>query len=120
MVYFTPLYSWFSFAYNLVHFMYYFDLCSGKMPEVDFAVLSEWFEWITQNIAIPVDLIGKLCRNASFQLYSDDVGSLVEPCSLSSSSVSVYLQSSPQTCHERLKERCREEEKIIPLVRVEE
>ncbi|XP_021462776.2 thymidine kinase 2, mitochondrial [Oncorhynchus mykiss] len=57
---------------------------SGKMPEVDFAVLSEWFEWITQNIAIPVDLI-------------------------------VYLQSSPQTCHERLKERCREEEKIIPL-----
>lgn len=90
------------------------------MPEVDFAVLSEWFEWITQNIAIPVDLIGKLCRNTSFQLHSDDVGSLVEPCSLSSSSVSVYLQSSPQTCHERLKERCREEEKIIPLVRVEE
>lgn len=120
MVYFTPLYSWFSFAYNLVHFMYYFDLCSGKMPEVDFAVLSEWFEWITQNIAIPVDLIGKLCRNVSFQLHSDDVGSLVEPCSLSSSSVSVYLQSSPQICHERLKERCREEEKIIPLVRVEE
>ncbi|KAK6294683.1 hypothetical protein J4Q44_G00355130 [Coregonus suidteri] len=57
---------------------------SGKMPEVDFAVLSEWFEWITQNIAIPVDLI-------------------------------VYLQSSPQTCHERLRERCREEENIIPL-----
>lgn len=31
---------------------------SGKMPEVDFAVLSEWFEWIVKNIAIPVDLIG--------------------------------------------------------------
>jgi len=31
---------------------------SGKMPEVDFAVLSEWFEWIIKNIAIPVDLIG--------------------------------------------------------------
>ena len=29
------------------------------MPEVDFAVLSEWFDWITQNIAIPVDLIGE-------------------------------------------------------------
>jgi len=28
------------------------------MPEVDFAVLSEWFEWIIKNIAIPVDLIG--------------------------------------------------------------
>jgi thymidine kinase len=48
------------------------------------------------------------------------LGSLVESHSFSSSSVSVYLQSSPQTCHERLKERCREEEKIIPLVRVEE
>lgn len=31
---------------------------SGKMPDVDFAVLSEWFEWIIKNIAIPVDLIG--------------------------------------------------------------
>ncbi|KAL1007087.1 hypothetical protein UPYG_G00081710 [Umbra pygmaea] len=57
---------------------------SRKMPEVDFVVLSEWFEWITENIAIPVDLI-------------------------------VYLQSSPEICHARLKERCREEEKIIPL-----
>ncbi|XP_046898313.1 thymidine kinase 2, mitochondrial isoform X1 [Hypomesus transpacificus] len=57
---------------------------SGKMPEVDFAVLSEWFDWITQNIAIPVDLI-------------------------------VYLQTSPKTCYERLKDRCREEEKVIPM-----
>ncbi|XP_044068960.1 thymidine kinase 2, mitochondrial isoform X5 [Siniperca chuatsi] len=57
---------------------------SGKMPEVDYAVLSEWFDWITANISIPVDLI-------------------------------VYLQTSPQTCHDRLKERCREEEKVIPL-----
>uniref|UniRef100_A0A3Q3VVL7 Deoxynucleoside kinase domain-containing protein n=1 Tax=Mola mola TaxID=94237 RepID=A0A3Q3VVL7_MOLML len=30
---------------------------SGKMPEVDYAVLSEWFDWITTNISIPVDLI---------------------------------------------------------------
>ncbi|XP_057197422.1 thymidine kinase 2, mitochondrial isoform X1 [Triplophysa rosa] len=57
---------------------------SGKMPEVDFAVLSEWFEWIIKNIDIPVDLI-------------------------------VYLQTSPQTCYERLKQRCREEEKVIPM-----
>ncbi|XP_038593164.1 thymidine kinase 2, mitochondrial isoform X1 [Micropterus salmoides] len=57
---------------------------SGKMPEVDYAVLSEWFDWITTNISVPVDLI-------------------------------VYLQTSPQTCHDRLKERCREEEKVIPL-----
>ncbi|XP_029377233.1 thymidine kinase 2, mitochondrial isoform X2 [Echeneis naucrates] len=57
---------------------------SGKMPEVDYAVLSEWFDWITARIPIHIDLI-------------------------------VYLQTSPQTCHERLKQRCREEEKVIPL-----
>ncbi|MCJ8747175.1 hypothetical protein PDJAM_G00150450 [Pangasius djambal] len=57
---------------------------SGKMPEVDYAVLSEWFEWIISNISIPVDLI-------------------------------VYLQTSPQKCFDRLKQRCREEEKVIPL-----
>ncbi|XP_070834120.1 thymidine kinase 2, mitochondrial isoform X1 [Chaetodon trifascialis] len=57
---------------------------SGTMPEVDYAVLGEWFHWITTNISIPVDLI-------------------------------VYLQTSPQTCYERLKQRCREEEKVIPL-----
>ncbi|XP_006641426.3 thymidine kinase 2, mitochondrial isoform X1 [Lepisosteus oculatus] len=57
---------------------------SGKMPEVDFAVLTEWFNWIVQKIDIPLDLI-------------------------------VYLQTSPQTCYERLKKRCREEEKVIPL-----
>ncbi|XP_024115315.1 thymidine kinase 2, mitochondrial isoform X2 [Oryzias melastigma] len=57
---------------------------SGKMPEVDHAVLSEWFDWITANMSLPVDLI-------------------------------VYLQTSPETCHERLKRRCREEEKVIPL-----
>ncbi|KAG9341287.1 hypothetical protein JZ751_019389 [Albula glossodonta] len=57
---------------------------SGKMPDVDFVVLTEWFDWITQNISLPVDLI-------------------------------VYLQTTPQTCYERLKERCREEEKMIPI-----
>lgn len=29
------------------------------MPEVDYAVLSEWFDWITANVCIPVDLIGE-------------------------------------------------------------
>lgn len=33
-------------------------LPSGKMPEVDYAVLSEWFDWISNNICVPVDLIG--------------------------------------------------------------
>lgn len=32
------------------------------MPEVDYAVLSEWFDWITTNISIPVDLIGENIR----------------------------------------------------------
>ncbi|KAM6118161.1 thymidine kinase 2, mitochondrial isoform 2-T2 [Pterocles gutturalis] len=58
---------------------------SGKMPEVDYAVLTEWFDWIQKNTDVSVDLI-------------------------------VYLQTSPEVCYERLKRRCREEEKIIPLV----
>lgn len=29
------------------------------MPEVDYAVLSEWFDWILSNVYIPVDLIGE-------------------------------------------------------------
>ncbi|XP_039931104.1 thymidine kinase 2, mitochondrial isoform X2 [Hirundo rustica] len=57
---------------------------SGKMPEVDYAVLSEWFDWIQKNTDVSVDLI-------------------------------VYLQTSPKVCYERLKIRCREEEKVIPL-----
>lgn len=46
---------------TLISLSYQNVLClvdSGKMPEVDFAVLSEWFEWIIKNIDIPVDLIG--------------------------------------------------------------
>nr|XP_033799291.1 thymidine kinase 2, mitochondrial [Geotrypetes seraphini] len=57
---------------------------SGNMPEVDYAVLTEWFNWIVENIDISVDLI-------------------------------VYLHTSPETCYKRLKERCREEEKLIPM-----
>ncbi|KAM6065431.1 thymidine kinase 2, mitochondrial [Theristicus caerulescens] len=57
---------------------------SGKMPEVDYVVLTEWFDWIQNNTDVAVDLI-------------------------------VYLQTSPEVCYERLKRRCREEEKIIPL-----
>ncbi|XP_071065237.1 thymidine kinase 2, mitochondrial isoform X6 [Dasypus novemcinctus] len=57
---------------------------SGKMPEVDYVVLSEWFDWIVRNIDVSVDLI-------------------------------VYLRTTPETCYQRLKKRCREEEKVIPL-----
>lgn len=32
---------------------------SGKLPAVDYAVLSEWFDWITTSISLPVDLIGE-------------------------------------------------------------
>ncbi|KAE8608358.1 hypothetical protein XENTR_v10011479 [Xenopus tropicalis] len=31
---------------------------SGKMPEVDYAILTEWFEWIVKNTDTSVDLIG--------------------------------------------------------------
>ncbi|CAM2101084.1 thymidine kinase 2, mitochondrial isoform X2 [Caretta caretta] len=57
---------------------------SGRMPKVDYVVLTEWFEWIVKNTDVSVDLI-------------------------------VYLQTSPETCYERLKNRCREEEKIIAM-----
>ncbi|XP_055001820.1 thymidine kinase 2, mitochondrial isoform X3 [Sorex araneus] len=57
---------------------------SGKMPEVDYVVLSEWFDWIKEHVDVSVDLI-------------------------------VYLRTTPETCYQRLKMRCREEEKIIPL-----
>ncbi|XP_043754599.1 thymidine kinase 2, mitochondrial isoform X4 [Cervus elaphus] len=56
----------------------------GKMPEVDYVVLSEWFDWIVKNIDVSIDLI-------------------------------VYLRTTPETCYQRLKMRCREEEKVIPL-----
>uniref|UniRef100_UPI00398F1F2A thymidine kinase 2, mitochondrial n=1 Tax=Pristiophorus japonicus TaxID=55135 RepID=UPI00398F1F2A len=57
---------------------------SAIMPAVDYAVLSEWFDWIVTNTNIPIDLI-------------------------------VYLQTAPETCYQRLKRRCRNEEKVIPL-----
>ncbi|XP_015423371.1 PREDICTED: thymidine kinase 2, mitochondrial [Myotis davidii] len=57
---------------------------SGKMPEVDYVVLSEWYDWIVRNIDVSVDLI-------------------------------VYLRTTPETCYQRLKMRCRDEEKVIPL-----
>ncbi|ETE66599.1 Thymidine kinase 2, mitochondrial, partial [Ophiophagus hannah] len=57
---------------------------SGKMPEVDYVILTEWFDWILKNMNVSVDLI-------------------------------VYLQTSPGMCYQRLKRRCREEEKVIPM-----
>lgn len=30
------------------------------MPEVDYAVLSEWFDWIQNNTDVSVDLIGNI------------------------------------------------------------
>ncbi|KAL6063769.1 hypothetical protein STEG23_011759, partial [Scotinomys teguina] len=56
----------------------------GKMPEVDYVILSEWFDWIIRNIDISIDLI-------------------------------VYLRTTPEICYQRLKMRCREEEKVIPM-----
>lgn len=55
------------------------------MPEVDFAVLSEWFDWITQNIALPVDLIGNAndFYNITVEMM---VEKLTESCSLSKES----------------------------------
>jgi deoxyadenosine/deoxycytidine kinase len=55
---------------------------SGRMPGVDYAVLSEWFNnWICKNENVDIDLI-------------------------------VYLQASPNTCLERVKKRNRQEESV--------
>ena len=32
---------------------------SGKMPAIDHAVLSEWFDWIVKHERVNIDLIGK-------------------------------------------------------------
>lgn len=37
-------------------FMGYF---SGLMPEVDYAILSEWYNWIQDNEDMNIDLIGQ-------------------------------------------------------------
>lgn len=58
---------------------------SSRMPEVNYVVLSEWFEWIKNNTEIGnIDLI-------------------------------VYLQASPEACLERIKRRNRKEESSVPL-----
>uniref|UniRef100_A0A2K5PH83 Deoxynucleoside kinase domain-containing protein n=1 Tax=Cebus imitator TaxID=2715852 RepID=A0A2K5PH83_CEBIM len=36
---------------------------SGKMPEMDYIVLSEWFDWILRNMDVSVDLIVYLQTN---------------------------------------------------------
>lgn len=38
----------------------YTSHCSGKMPDVDYVVLSEWFDWIVKNIDVSMDLIGEM------------------------------------------------------------
>ena len=32
---------------------------SGKMPEIEYLVLSRWFDWICENEDVNVDLIGE-------------------------------------------------------------
>ncbi|XP_041446971.1 thymidine kinase 2, mitochondrial-like [Xenopus laevis] len=75
----TDVFTIYSAKYIFVENLYQ----SCKMPEMDNAILTEWFEWIVKNIDTSVDLI-------------------------------VYLQTSPETCYESLKKRCREEERVIP------
>lgn len=57
---------------------------SGIMPEVEYTVLTEWFDWLIANQSCEVDLI-------------------------------IYLRTSPEVVHDRIKKRCRNEEKAIPL-----
>ena len=34
-------------------------LFSGRMSDLDYAVISKWFDWIMRNSAVDVDLIGE-------------------------------------------------------------
>ena len=40
------------------HFV--FTIYSGLMPDVEYSVLSQWFDWILTNNAIKADLIGEV------------------------------------------------------------
>jgi len=57
---------------------------SGNMPDIDYVILTEWFDWILANENVDLDLI-------------------------------VYLRTKPETVYQRIKKRCRNEEKAIPL-----
>lgn len=54
------VWSWSLFACCSVSNASCVCLFSGKMPEVDYAVLSEWFDWIQNNTDVSVDLIGNI------------------------------------------------------------
>ena len=57
---------------------------SSLDTQVEYVVLTEWFNWLISRQSCGVDLI-------------------------------VYLRTSPEVVHERIKRRCRDEEKAIPL-----
>ena len=46
---------------TLIFYFALFDcfLCRGLMPEVDYAILSEWYDWIQANEDMHIDLIGR-------------------------------------------------------------
>ena len=44
---------------NLQYFKEQSTYFSGLMPEVDYAILSEWYDWIQANEDMHIDLIGK-------------------------------------------------------------
>ena len=57
---------------------------SNSISQVEYVILTEWFDWLISRESCGVDLI-------------------------------VYLRTSPEIVHERIKSRCRDEEKAIPL-----
>lgn len=38
---------------------FFISYFSGKMPDVEYAVLTEWFDWILKHHNINIDLIGE-------------------------------------------------------------
>ena len=78
---------------------------SKLMEPAEYAVISEWFKWITKNIDVDVDLIGSCLQNSNNpQMHHFHCYYLL-----------VYLRSNPEVVHKRILQRARKEEKTVPL-----
>ncbi len=80
---------------------------SKLMEPAEFSVLSEWFNWITTNLDVGVDLIGNYSRlvfTSSIYQYFWYL---------------VYLRTKPEIVHQRILQRARKEEKTVPLSYIE-
>ena len=41
---------------------FFLPFCSKLMSEIEYLMLSKWFDWLVNNNTIKIDLIGKSCK----------------------------------------------------------